>query len=210
MPSLFDDTGVYSLDELRQQFENCQECELRNTRTRVVMWDGADQSDLMVVGQSPGANEDDNGVPFSGKAGGRLNDVLRMVSLPRGRIHISNAVWCRFSNGHKNLTPTADHLFACNKRLHKEIALVDPTHIVCLGREAMHAVLAVPLISSVGAERAKGWQTRIIEGKPRKVMVSWHPAYELRMTQKHDYSVNHQMAADWRDIASKVPHLLGD
>jgi uracil-DNA glycosylase family 4 len=88
-----------------------------------------------------------------------------------------------------------------------EIALVDPTHIICLGREAMHSVMGIPLTSLVGKERAKGWRTLIIAGKPRKVMVSWHPAYELRATQQGNLSVNHQMAADWRDIAAKLPEL---
>lgn len=207
MPSLFEEQ-INSFEELRQKYEHCERCELCQTRSKVVMWDGLDRSSLMVVGQSPGANEDQNGVPFSGRAGGRLNDVLALVKIPRHLLHISNAVWCRYTDGSKNLTPDANHISACNKRLMAEIALADPTHIVCLGREAMHAVLAVPLTSSVGRERAKGWQTRIIEGKPRKILVSWHPAYELRATQQGNLSVNREMAADWRDIATQLPHLV--
>ena len=171
------------------------------------MWDGPDRCDLMVVGQSPGANEDQQGTPFVGKAGKRLDAVLGLVSLPRGRIHLTNAVWCRYTDGRKNLTPSPDHISACKFRLEQEIALVDPTHIVCVGREAMHAVLGVPLTSPVGKERAKGWRTLIIGGKPRKTMVSWHPAYELRESQKGNLVINHQMASDWRDIALQVPHL---
>lgn len=206
--SLFDDTRIESLTDLRREYEHCSRCELCNTRTKVVMWDGPDHSDLMVVGQSPGATEDDLGCPFSGRAGRRLDDVLRLVGLPRGRIHISNAVWCRNTDGVKNLTPTADQISACNERLIYEIGFVDPTHIVCLGREAMHAVLGVPLTSPVGKERANHWRASIIAGKPRNILVSWHPAYELRATQKGDLSINREMAADWRDIASKLPHLV--
>lgn len=206
--SLFDETQIHSLIDLRREYEKCERCELCHTRSKVVMWCGPDKTDLMVVGQSPGATEDDCGVPFSGRAGKRLDDVLRLVGIPRGRIHISNAVWCRNTDGQKNMTPTSDHISACNDRLHKEIALVDPTHIVCLGREAMHAVIGVPLTAAVGKERAKGWRTLIISGKPRDVMVSWHPAYELRATQQKNFGPNHDMASDWRDIAAKLPHLV--
>ena len=205
---LFDETQIHSLNDLQREYYNCRRCELCKTRTKVVFWDGPPRADLMVVGQSPGANEDSNGIPFSGRAGRRLDAVLGLVNLPRESIHISNAVWCRNTDGQRNLAPTSDHISACNDRLHKEIGLVDPTHIICLGREAMHAVISIPLTSPVGKERAKGWRTLIIAGKPRNVMVSWHPAYELRATQQGNLVPNHQMASDWRDIASKLPHLI--
>lgn len=216
MVSLFDEREINTIFELSDAYKDCTDCELCHTRTCVVGWDGPERADLMVVGQSPGATEDSCGIPFSGKAGVRLNDVLRLVKIPRGRIHISNAVWCRNTDGRKNLPPTADHIKACNDRLMREIEFVDPSFIVCLGREAMHAVLGIPLTSSVGAARNQGWTTRIIGGKSRMCKVSWHPAYELRHTgaenrkppMERTYSVNKEMAADWKDIAARVPHLL--
>ena len=180
------------------------------------MYDGPDQADLMVIGQSPGATEDNCGVPFMGKAGGRLNAVLKLVHLPRGRIHISNAVWCRNHDGRYNRPPEQEHLFACNDRLQKEISLVDPNFIVCLGKEAMQGTLGLHINTAIGTMRAKGWRELYIAGRTRNVLVSWHPAYELRHSEiekakpknERNFVVNRQMAKDWRSIAAKVPHLL--
>ena len=214
--SLFDEATIYTIEELKGYYEKCKRCELLVTRTRVVMYDGPDRADLMIIGQSPGRTEDNCGVPFMGKAGGRLNAVLKMVHLPRGRIHISNAVWCRNHDGRKNQPPEPEHLLACNDRLQKEIGLVDPSFIVCLGREAMQGTLGLNITTGIGVMRTKGWRKLYVAGRTRSVFVSWHPAYELRHSQlektkpkhKRNFVVNKQMADDWRSIAAKVPHLL--
>jgi len=214
--SLFEELDISSMANLKKVYENCTKCDLQFTRTCVVMYEGPDKADLMVIGQSPGATEDNCGVPFMGKAGGRLNAVLSMVRLPRPRIHVSNAVWCRNHDGRYNLPPKPEHLLACNSRLQKEISLVDPNFIVCLGKEAMQSTLGLGINTAIGTMRAKGWREIHVAGRLRNVLVSWHPAYELRHSEEEkrkpaherNFVVNKQMADDWRSIAAKVPHLL--
>ena len=167
-------------------------------------------SPLMAIGEAPGRDEDKKGIPFAGRAGiNSLNPMLRHLGISRRKIHISNACLCRPTDGYKNLTPTVEELRACNQRLKAEIRLTQPEVIVTMGKPASAIVIGSSLSSSMTSLR--GWHeiTYIRDGVPYTVpvMCTWHPAYELRATQKGNKTVRRQMTEDWAEAFALVPSI---
>ncbi len=196
--------------DMKSEYNNCTRCPLSRKRTRVVFWSGPDKSQLMAIGEAPGRDEDRRGFPFAGRAGvDSLNPMLRHLGINRGKIHLSNACLCRPTDGYKNLTPNADELRACRNRLKAEIRLTEPDVIVTMGKPAAASVLEVPLSSSMTSLR--GWHeiTYTRDGIPFivPVMCTWHPAYELRATQKGNKTVRRQLTADWAEAFNLAPSI---
>ena len=126
------------LDGLRRQCLACRECPLCRTRTNVVFGVGDPGSELMFIGEGPGENEDRQGEPFVGAAGKLLDDMLEMIDLDRSRVYIANIVKCRPP---RNRDPQPEEQAACLPWLERQIALIRPKVIVCLGRIAAAAVI---------------------------------------------------------------------
>ena len=120
-------------DELQQACEHCRKCRLCNTRTNVVFGVGRKNADIMFIGEGPGEQEDLQGVPFVGAAGQLLDDMLSIIDLNRNNTYIANIVKCRPP---RNRDPENDEQDACGEYLRKQISLVKPSIIVCLGRVA--------------------------------------------------------------------------
>ena len=119
--------------ELVQECARCHECALCETRKNVVFGVGNPTAEIMLVGEGPGANEDEQGIPFVGKAGMLLDDMLAIIGLDRTNVYIANIVKCRPPQNRDPLNVEQD---ACIGYLNRQIELIQPKILVCLGRIA--------------------------------------------------------------------------
>ena len=118
-------------EELKQECLNCQACALCETRTQVVFGVGDPNAEVLFIGEAPGANEDLQGEPFVGRGGKLLDDMLAMIGLKRKNIYITNSVKCRPP---ENRDPMNTEKDACRGYLRRQVKLMQPKIIVCLGR----------------------------------------------------------------------------
>ena len=125
-------------EELEKRCQDCRECSLCETRTNVVFGDGSRTAEILFVGEGPGAHEDEQGVPFVGKAGQLLDDMLAIIGLDRTMVYIANIVKCRPP---QNRDPRPEEIEVCSPYLREQIRSIWPDVIVCLGRFAAHFVL---------------------------------------------------------------------
>lgn len=176
---------------LREEVADCQACSLCRQRKQAVLGVGDLQPDLLVIGEGPGAEEDQRGEPFVGQAGKLLDAMLASIGLARGRkVYIANAVKCRPPG---NRTPEPNEMAACRPYLERQIALLKPKLILLLGRAAAHSVLNDD--RALAALRGKTFAYGDIP-----VLVSYHPAYLLRnLTDK---------AKSWEDLCRVRAGLL--
>ena len=121
------------LEELKRECLDCSRCGLCQTRSNVVFGVGAPDAEVMFIGEGPGEQEDLQGEPFVGRAGKLLDDMLELIDLDRSKIYIANMVKCRPP---KNRDPLPEEQSACSPWLERQIALIRPKMIVCLGRIA--------------------------------------------------------------------------
>ncbi len=148
----------------------CTLCGLCATRTQTVFGTGDMRARLMVVGEAPGAEEDRLGEPFVGRAGQLLNSMLRAAGFERPQVYIANVLKCRPPN---NRDPAADEVEHCLPYLRRQIELVDPAVILCVGRIAAQRLLA----RDDTIARMRG---RVHRLGHTPVVVTYHPAYLLR------------------------------
>ena len=164
--------GDMDAETLRATVESCQRCQLGKTRTNTVFGSGVLDADLMFVGEGPGHEEDLQGLPFVGRAGKLLTSMIGALGFERDQVYISNVVKCRPPN---NRDPLHDEASACSGYLRRQIQIISPKVIVCLGRVSAQLLL--------DTERPLG----ALRGQPQKfrdtdidVVVTYHPAYLLR------------------------------
>jgi len=167
-PEAAGDAGWESLEE---SVRGCRRCGLCGSRTQTVFGTGDPAARLMVVGEAPGADEDRQGEPFVGRAGQLLNAVLRAAGFARGQVYIANILKCRPPN---NRDPQPAEVEQCLPYLSRQIELVDPGLILCVGRIAAQNLLG----TDVTIGRLRGKVHRLADGRP--VVVTYHPAYLLR------------------------------
>lgn len=160
-----------SLDTLRACVAACEACSLHKTRTQTVFMDGSADRGVMFVGEAPGADEDRTGVPFVGRSGQLLTDIItKGMGIPRAEVAIVNVLKCRPPD---NREPTAAEKETCTPWLDRQIELIDPKVIIPLGRHAAMHVLR--LEAPMGEMRQK---VHDVDG--RKVVPTFHPSYLLR------------------------------
>ena len=152
----------------------CTRCpELVESRSQIVNGAGPADADLLFVGEGPGAQEDEAGEPFVGRSGGVLDDALRDAGLARADVRITNCVRCRPP---ENRDPTDEELDNCRDYLEAEITAVDPELVVTLGKVPSQHLLG----RSVAVTTEAGDVNDVrVEGVPRRVLVSVHPAATL-------------------------------
>ena len=163
-----------SWEFLKEDCEKCMRCELGKTRHNMVFGDGNEHARIMFVGEGPGEQEDLQGIPFVGPAGKLLDDMLEMIDLDRTKVYIANIVKCRPP---RNRDPIFQEQDLCGKFLERQIALVDPAIIVCLGR-----IAAINLIRDnfrITREHGMWYQIR-----GRSCMALYHPSALLRDLSK--------------------------
>jgi DNA polymerase len=163
--------------ELRQRAMACLKCpHLASSRKNVVFGVGNIHADLMFVGEAPGADEDQQGEPFVGKAGQLLTRIIQTMDLTRDTVYIGNILKCRPDTPGQsagNRKPTAEEMATCIPYLHEQIDLIQPKVIVALGATAVEGLLG----KTIGITRLRGtWHT--YRGIP--LMPTYHPAYLLR------------------------------
>jgi DNA polymerase len=159
-----------SWEALQAEVAPCMHCDLYKTRTQTVFGSGNKNADWMIIGEAPGQNEDQQGLPFVGKAGLLLTEMLRAISLAREEVFIANMVKCRPP---ANRDPKPIEIETCKPYLLRQIALVKPKIIVVLGRVAAQALLNTD--EPIGQLRGK---IHTLNDTP--VVVVYHPAYLLR------------------------------
>ncbi|MFC1921107.1 uracil-DNA glycosylase [Chloroflexota bacterium] len=123
-----------ALTELYKEIALCQQCEIAKFRNSVVPGEGAEDADLLFIGEAPGWHEDQQGRPFVGPAGKFLDDLLASIDLNRQLVYIANVIKCRPTS---NRDPLPDEISNCNKWLKRQIELISPRMIVTLGRFSM-------------------------------------------------------------------------
>jgi DNA polymerase len=161
------------LASLRDAVSRCQACELARTRTQTVFMDGEGTRGLMFVGEAPGADEDRTGVPFVGRAGQLLTDIItKGMGIARKEVRIANVLKCRPPG---NRDPTAAEKETCTPWLERQIELADPAVIVPLGKHAANFLLGLPPETPMGRTRG---QVHARNG--RTLIPTFHPAYLLR------------------------------
>ena len=179
-------------EELKTACAQCQACPLAEGRTNVVFGDGAEDAEILFIGEGPGQNEDEQGLPFVGRAGKLLDDMLEIIGLDRTKVYIANVVKCRPP---ENRDPLAAEQEACIHWLRQQTALLRPKIIICLGRIAAKAIIKDDF--RITAEHGQ-WFAR---GGVQMTAI-YHPAALLR-----DVSKRPETFEDLKAIQSKVREL---
>ena len=163
--------GIHeTLDKIRRNLGDCQRCKLGTTRKNLVFGVGSPQARLVFVGEGPGADEDEKGEPFVGRAGGVLNRLITAMGLSREEVYICNIVKCRPPG---NRDPEADEVAACSPFLLRQLKSINPEVIVTLGKPASHTLLG----TKEPISRIRG-KFHDFHGTP--LMPTYHPSYLLR------------------------------
>jgi DNA polymerase len=162
--------GAKTLKELESKIHDCQKCSLGATRIKFVFGVGDPHAKVMVIGEAPGADEDASGEPFVGRAGQLLNKMLAAVEFKREEVFIANILKSRPPN---NRDPKPEEVAACEPYLWKQISLIQPKLILCLGRIAGTNLLKIN--ESLGKMRNQDYN---FCGIP--VVVTYHPAALMR------------------------------
>ena len=161
-----------TIENVREELGDCNRCQLHENRKTIVFGSGNPHADIVFVGEGPGADEDEQGLPFVGRAGKKLTEIIEKgMKLNRERdTYICNIVKCRPP---KNRDPKAEEIAACNPFLTKQLQAIQPKAIVALGKPAASTLLGrtVPIMKERG-----NWYE--YEGIP--LMLTLHPAYLLR------------------------------
>jgi DNA polymerase len=169
-PSGQDPLAAVDLSAMSRALAACRRCRLCRGRTQVVFGAGNPRARVVFVGEGPGADEDRIGEPFVGRAGQLLNAMLPSIGLKRADVYIANVVKCRPPG---NRDPEPDEAAACMPFLKRQIELIDPAVIVCLGRVAARHLLGTTAPISSYRGRWTRWAGR-------DVLPTFHPAYLLR------------------------------
>ena len=159
-----------TLGELNKQICTCLKCPLGFTRTNFVFGVGNQHSEVVFIGEAPGADEDAQGEPFVGKAGQLLNKIIEAVGMRREEVYICNILKCRPPN---NRDPQPTEMETCSPYLSKQIELLQPKFIICLGRISAQWLLRTN--DSLTTMRGK-----VHDYNGAKLIVTYHPAALLR------------------------------
>jgi DNA polymerase len=184
-----------SVAELRNAVMNFEGCAIKKLATNTVFSDGDPNSRIMLIGEAPGANEDEQGVPFCGASGQLLDEMMKWVGLSRKKnVYISNMLFWRPPG---NRTPTTEELEICQPFVERHIALVRPELLIFCGGTAASFLLN----SKVGITRLRGkfhkYSNQYLEN-PIDAAVLFHPSYLLRSPGQKAYA--------WRDLLEISAH----
>jgi len=180
-----------ALKRLREEIGDCRRCKLSNGRKNIVFGEGSADAKLMFIGEGPGRDEDIQGRPFVGDAGKILDSLINKRGWRREEVYIANIVKCRPPG---NRAPEEDEVAACMPFVERQIEIIRPEVIICLGRVATHSLLGIKTPIS----RARG---NFMSYKDIPVMPTFHPAYFLRNPK--------DKILTWEDTAKVLEKLKG-
>jgi uracil-DNA glycosylase family 4 len=179
---------------IREDIGDCTRCALHTGRNKLVFADGSPNARLMFVGEGPGADEDAQGIPFVGRAGQLLNNMIGAMGLKREEVYIANVVKCRPPG---NRTPEPEEANTCSPFLFRQIDVVHPEVIVALGATAATYLLGQK-------QPLAGLRGRVHSLRGSRLIVTYHPAYLLRdPRQKKEAWADLQIAM--RELGLKTP-----
>lgn len=163
------------LEEIAEEIRKCERCPLHLGRKKAVPGEGNERAKVMLIGEAPGKNEDEQGRPFVGAAGRLLEGLLESIGLRRSEVFITNVVKCRPPG---NRDPRPEEIEACLPYLREQISLINPDVVVALGRHSAGVLLGKIGGVSVMKVRGKVFE-RDVFGRVRKVLPTLHPAAAL-------------------------------
>ncbi len=163
-----------TLKNVREELGDCKRCKLHQTRRTIVFGEGNEKAQLMFVGEGPGYDEDVQGRPFVGKAGQLLTRIIQSIDLERDEVYIANIVKCRPP---QNRTPEADEILVCRPFLLKQIEVIRPKLICCLGAVAAQSLLQT-------ADKITALRGRAFDFNGIRVIPTYHPAFLLRNPER--------------------------
>lgn len=183
-----------ALNLIREEIGDCKRCALHKGRNKLVFADGDPNARLMFVGEGPGADEDAQGLPFVGRAGQLLNNMISAMGLKREEVYICNVVKCRPPG---NRTPEPEEANTCSPFLFKQIDVVRPQVIVALGATAATYLLG-------HRQPLAGLRGRVHAFRGTQLIVTYHPAFLLRdPRQKKEAWADLQIAM--KELGLKLP-----
>lgn len=189
-------------DDLRAQCIQCTKCELSKTRKNVVFGEGNPKSPLMIIGEGPGMHEDASGKPFIGRAGALLDEALAACRIGRQHIFICNILKCRAcisENGRtRNRPPAKTEIETCTPWLEQQIALIQPTVILCLG--APSAKFIIKKDFKMTQERGTFYPSKYAQF----AIAALHPAYILRKSGQENDGGKSLLIADIEAARKKI------
>ncbi len=159
-----------TLEQIREDLGDCQRCQLAAGRKTIVFGQGSPHAELVFVGEGPGADEDEQGLPFVGRAGQLLNRMIQLIGMRREEVYICNVVKCRPPG---NRTPERDEIETCSPFLFRQIEAIQPRLVCCLGAPAVRTLLGL----KEGILKIRG---RFYDYGNAKALAIVHPAYVLR------------------------------
>jgi uracil-DNA glycosylase family 4 len=179
-----------TLEKIREDLGECTRCRLHKQRNKIVFGAGNPRAELVFVGEGPGHDEDVQGLPFVGRAGKLLTQMIEAMGLQREQVYICNVVKCRPPENRK---PEDDEMATCSPYLYRQLEVIAPKAIVCLGATAAQALLKTK--DSISRYRGTWFDFR-----GAKLLATYHPAYLLRNPNAK--------GEVWKDL-QKVMVLLG-
>lgn len=178
-----------SLERIREDIGDCKRCRLCQQRNTIVFGSGNPRAQLVFVGEGPGRDEDIQGLPFVGRAGKLLTQMIEAMGLKRDDVYICNVVKCRPP---ENRAPEPDEMETCSPFLYRQLAVIQPRVVVCLGAIAFQALYGAK--QSISRLRGQWLEFR---GIP--MMATYHPAYLLRNPNAK--------SEVWDDLKKVMAHL---
>ena len=159
------------LEKLKKSISSIKDCDLKKSATNIVFADGNPKAKIMLIGEGPGSSEDQEGLPFVGRAGALLDKMLASINLDRKNVYITNVVNYRPP---ENRRPTQEEIDRYLPYLKKHIEIIDPKILVLLGTTALNAIIGDQLVIS----KARGqWIEKKIGASKMSVIVTFHPAF---------------------------------
>ena len=178
-----------TLERIREDLGECTRCRLHKQRNKIVFGAGNPRAELVFVGEGPGHDEDLQGLPFVGRAGKLLTQMIEAMGLTRDQVYICNVVKCRPPENRK---PEEDEVATCSPYLYRQLDVIQPKAIVCLGLTAAQALLK----TKDPISRFRGnW----FDYRGTKLLATYHPAYLLRNPNAK--------GEVWKDLQKVMAHL---
>lgn len=169
---------IETLDDIVRDILSCRNCSLYLSKKNYVPGEGSERAQVMFVGEAPGREEDEQGRPFVGNAGKLLTNLIeKELGLSRRDVYITNVLKCRPPN---NRDPTEEEIDACFPYLVRQIEVIKPEVLVCLGRHSAKTIFEYFEISFTTISRERGvLREKIVDGRRMYFMATYHPAAAL-------------------------------
>ncbi|WP_435085485.1 uracil-DNA glycosylase [Candidatus Pelagibacter bacterium nBUS_33] len=174
------------LNTLKKQINSIENCNLKNNSQNIVLGDGNINSPIMLIGETPGIEEDKSGTPFKGEIGELLNKMLLAIQIKRKNIYCSYAINFRPPEDRK---PTSIEIKRYSVFLKEHISIINPKIVIVMGSSAMEAVTGIN--TKISSERGK-WKEVILKNETYPIMITFNPSYLIRFPENKKYS--------WEDL----------